>query len=35
MLVSYSDLEDELLVTVLGVKGVENRWKLLSVELDY
>lgn len=34
-MVSYSDLEDELLLTVLGVKGIENGWESISVELDW
>lgn len=32
---TYSDLEDELLVTILGLQSVENRGKLVGVELDY
>lgn len=32
---TYSDLEDESLVTILGLQSVENRGKLVGVELDY
>ena len=32
---TYSDLEDESLVTILGLQSVENRGKLFGVELDY
>jgi hypothetical protein len=31
---TYRNLEDELLVAVHGLKGVENRGKLVGVELD-
>ena len=31
---TYSDLEDELLVTILGLQSVENRGKLFGIELD-
>jgi hypothetical protein len=32
--IAYSDLKDELLATVLGLEGVENRWELVGIELD-
>lgn len=31
---AYRDLEDKLVATVLGLKGVENGGELLGVELD-
>jgi hypothetical protein len=35
MLLPYRDLKDELLATVIGLKGVENGRKLIGIELDY
>ncbi len=31
---TYSDLKGQLLVTIHGLEGVENSWKLLAIELD-
>lgn len=31
---TYGDLEDKLGAVVLGLKGVQNRGKLVGVELD-
>lgn len=32
---TYSNFEDELLVTILSLKGIENRGKLVGIEFDY
>tara|TARA_R110002060_G_scaffold44412_2_gene55805 strand:+ start:893 stop:1018 length:126 start_codon:yes stop_codon:yes gene_type:complete len=32
MLLTYRDLEDELLATIVGLKSVENRRKLVGIE---
>jgi hypothetical protein len=34
VLLTYGDLEDELVVAILGLESVENRGKLVGVELD-
>lgn len=31
---TYSNLKDELLATILGLNGVENRRELLTLEFD-
>jgi hypothetical protein len=31
---TYSDFEDELLATVVGLEGVKNGWELVGIELD-
>ena len=32
---TYRDLENELLTTVIGLEGIENRRKLVGIEFDY
>lgn len=32
-MLTYGDLEDKLVVTILGVERVENAWQLFAMEL--